>query len=60
VEKQHRSLASSAKELGIAQTTARLIMKTWVEEGRIFEKKSDKLKREKKEAQREIQMKKKK
>lgn len=36
--------------MGIAQTTARLIMKTWREEGRVFEKKVDKIKREKKEA----------
>jgi hypothetical protein len=31
VENEKKSLASSAKQLGIAQTTARLIMKTWRE-----------------------------
>jgi transposase len=47
---QGRTLASAAKELHICQTTARLIISTWKEEGRIFEKKADKEKRAKKEA----------
>jgi len=55
VEQEKKSLASSAKTLGIAQTTARLIMKTWTEEGRVFEKKVDRIKREKKEALRQSQ-----
>jgi hypothetical protein len=45
VEDDNRTLASSAKELGICQTTARLIISTWREEGRVFEKKTDKEKR---------------
>jgi hypothetical protein len=36
VQKQNKSLASSAKQLGIPQTTARLILKTWREENRVF------------------------
>jgi len=59
VEQEKKSLASSAKTLGIAQTTARLIMKTWAEEGRVFEKKVDRIKREKKEAVRQSQARKK-
>lgn len=43
-------LARAARLLGIAQTTARLIIKTYKEEERVFEKKEEKIKREKKEA----------
>lgn len=45
VEDEKRTLASSAKELGICQTTGRLIISTWKDEGRVFEKKSEKEKR---------------
>lgn len=41
-----------AKELGICQTTARLIMATWINYGRIFETKASHQRRLKKEAQR--------
>jgi len=50
VEEEKKSLASAAKELGIAQTTARLMIATWRNEGRVFEKRADRIKREKKEA----------
>lgn len=59
VKEENRTLASSAKELKICQTTARLIMKIWNQEGRVFEKKSEKAKREKREAKKMIQAKKK-
>lgn len=39
------SLYSAARILGIRQTSARLIMRTWQVEGRVFEKKTEKAKR---------------
>ena len=53
VIEEKKTLASSAKLLGICQTTARLIVSTWKSEGRVFEKKSEKDKRIKKEKKKE-------
>ena len=39
----------AAKELGFPPTSARLVLNTWEKEGRVFEKKSEKAKREAKE-----------
>lgn len=36
VDEEKRTLAASAKELGICQTTARLIVSTWRGEERVF------------------------
>ncbi len=53
VQQENRTLASSAKLLGICQTTARLIVSTWRGEGRVFEKKSERDKRIRKQKKKE-------
>lgn len=50
---ENKTLAASAKLLGICQTTARLIVSTWKAEGRVFEKKSERDKRIKKQKKKE-------
>lgn len=45
VESEGKTVSSSAKFLGIKQTSARLIMEKWTENGYIFEKREDKQKR---------------
>lgn len=57
VEQDGLSVYKAATELDIRQTSARLIMKTWQEEGRVFEKKTDRRKREEREREREARRK---
>lgn len=45
------TVGNAAKKLEICPTTARLMLSTWKEEGRLFETKDDKAKRHKKERQ---------
>lgn len=39
IEKKHYTVYRAAKQMGISNSTAKLIMKNFKEEGRIFQKK---------------------
>ena len=48
VEHKHYSIYKASKQLGISNSTAKLIVKNYREEGRIFQKKDQKKAAEKK------------
>ena len=49
VEKKNYSIYKASKQLGISNSTAKLIIKNYREEGRIFQKKEEKGQAKKKE-----------
>lgn len=57
VTEDGRSMTSSAKQLMICPTSARLILRTWENESRVFEKKADRLKRETREKKQNLKKK---